>query len=276
MKTVIELLDGKWEYDYFNLIAKHINVQEDLDIVFMKWDQDIPKTKNKCILFVTSDEHHKYHEKFTNHPNVILTFRNYLPEQHHPKVKALPLGYLQGFEHEDINFNDRKYDYSFSGTLPDAPCDATRHALKFSLERLDTLEQQYEKFVLFYEGWAKGLTMPEYADVMYNSRVALCPKGYTSSETFRYFEAARAGCVIISEPKPDVWFYKDAPHIEIKDWLNLPSVLRSILKDKDLLNHHHELTKKWWEEKCSPESVGAYITRELNKLKFRFRYEGYE
>ena len=71
MKTVIELLDGKWEYDYFNLIAKHINVQEDLDIVFMKWDQDIPKTKNKCILFVTSDEHHKYHEKFTNHPNVI-------------------------------------------------------------------------------------------------------------------------------------------------------------------------------------------------------------
>jgi hypothetical protein len=264
MKTVTEQLDGKWEYDYFNLIAKHINIRDDLDIVFMKWDQDIPKTKNKCILLVTSDEHHKYHEKFTNHPNVLLTFRNYLPEQQHPKVKALPLGYLQGFEHEDVAFEDRDYAYSFSGTLPEAPCEAARHALKFSLDRLSC--GQHERFVLFYQGWAKGLSIPEYARVMYNSKVALCPKGYTSSETFRYFEAARAGCVIISEPKPDVWFYEDAPHIEINDWLELPNTLPSILDNQELLKHHHELTKKWWKEKCSPEAVGKYITKELNKI----------
>jgi len=178
-------------------------------------------------------------------------------------VKALPLGYLQGFEHEDVNFEDRQYAYSFSGTLPDPPCEATRHALKFSLDRLS---DQHERFALFYQGWGKGLSIPEYARVMYNSKVALCPKGYTSSETFRYFEAARAGCVIISEPKPDVWFYEDAPHIEIKDWLDLPNTLPPILEDQELLKYHHELTKKWWKEKCSPEAVGEYITKELNVI----------
>ena len=267
MKTVIELLDGKWEYDYFNLIAKQIIVGDDLDIVFMKWDQDIPKTKNKCILFVTSDEHHKYHEKFTNHPNVLLTFRNYLPEQQHPKVKALPLGYLQGFEYPEVEFGDRKYTYGFSGTLPDPPCEATRHALKFSLDRMT--HDQHDKFVLFYQGWAKGLSMQEYAETMHNTKVALCPKGYTSSETFRYFEAAKAGCVMISEPKPNVWFYEDAPHIEIKDWLELPSILPDILQDESLLLHHHNLTKKWWNEKCSPKAVGQYITKELNKIGYK-------
>ena len=266
MKTITELLDGKWEYDYFNLIAQHINVRDDLDIVFMKWDQDIPKTKNKCILFVTSDEHHKYHEKFTNPTNVLLTFRNYLPEQQHPKVKALPLGYLQGFEHPAVDFDDREYMYTFSGTLPEPPCDATRHALKFSLDRLAADEHQ--KFVLFYKGWAKGLSIPEYARIMYNSKVALCPNGYTSSETFRYFEAARAGCVIISESKPDVWFYKDAPHITIDNWLSLPDVLPSVLNNQDLLRRHHELSKKWWQEKCSPKSVGNYITKELNAIGY--------
>ena len=128
---------------------------------------------------------------------------------------------------------------------------------------------QHDKFVLFYQGWAKGLSMQEYAETMHNTKVALCPKGYTSSETFRYFEAAKAGCVIISEPKPNVWFYEDAPHIEIKDWLELPSILPDILQDESLLLHHHNLTKKWWNEKCSPKAVGQYITKELNKIGYK-------
>ena len=263
---IIDQLEGKWEYDYFALISKHINITNDLDVVFMKWDQEIPQTKNKCILFVTSDEHHRYHEKFTNHPNVLLTFRNYLPEQQHPKVKALPLGYLQGFEHEDVEFDQRVYDYGFSGTLPDPPCEATRYHLRQSLETLGNAN--YERFVLFYRDWGKGMEMSEYAQVMYNSKVALCPKGYTSSETFRYFEAAKAGCVIISEPKPDVWFYNGSPHIEIEDWRQLPDILPSTLENEDLLSRHHNLTKKWWEEKCSPKSVGNYITKELNAIGY--------
>lgn len=264
--NIVDQLDGKWEYDYFSLIAQHINIKNNLDVVFMKWDQDIPNTKNPCILLVTSDEHHKYHEKFTNHPNLLLTFRNYLPEQQHPKVKALPLGYLQGFEHEGVAFEDRKYDYSFSGTLPDPPCEATRHNLKYVLDFIK--DNQYEKFVLFYQGWGKGMDLPEYAHIMHNTKVALCPKGYTSSETFRYFEAAKAGCVIISEPKPNVWFYKDSPHIEINNWFELPAILAELLGNQDKLESHHESTKRWWKEKCSPESVGKYITQELNNIGY--------
>ena len=62
MIDIVDQLEGKWEYDYFKLIVDEINLDRDLSIVFMKWDQEIPDTKYPCVLFVTSDEHHKFHE----------------------------------------------------------------------------------------------------------------------------------------------------------------------------------------------------------------------
>lgn len=262
---IIDQLEGKYEYDYFKSILFNIDIKENIDFVFMKWDQDIPKTKNPSVLFVTSDEHHKFHEKFTANQDVLLVFRNYLPIKQHPKIKALPLGYLQGFNFQDTDFNDRKYLYSFSGTLPDPPCEATRHYLYKAID-LFSKKYKYDNYVYFYRGWNKGLEIKKYAEIMYNTKIALCPKGYTSSETFRYFEAAKAGCVIISEKKPDVWYYEDSPHIEIDNWSNLEKVLYPLIEDKERLISYHEKTNKWWNEKSSPVAVAKYIIKELNNI----------
>lgn len=267
MVNIVDMIDRKWEYNYFSSIVSNLDIQSDLDVVFMKWDQDIPKTKNKNILFVTSDEHHIFHDKFISEDNTLLVFRNYLPARSHPKIKGIPLGYLNGFENHNINFTKRKYDYSFSGTLPDPPCLDTRYRLKSAISRLRN--DKMEKFILFYGGWANGMSMKEYSNIMNETRIALCPMGYTSSETFRFFEAASVGCVIISEPKPDVWYYKDSPHIEINDWLELPALLKVLLNDKDRLIEHHIRTKKWWKETCSPMSVANYIKSELNNIGYK-------
>ena len=266
MIDIVDQLEGKWEYDYFKLIVDEINLDRDLSIVFMKWDQEIPDTKYPCVLFVTSDEHHKFHEKFATHPNVILTFRNYLPNAQHEKIKALPLGYLQGFEHQDIKFADRKYDYSFSGTLPEPPCQPTRYHLHKSLS--DMKDDDREKFILFYEGWGKGLEMSDYAEIMYDTKIALCPSGYTSSETFRYFEAAKAGCAIISEKKPDVWYYEDHPHLTIDNWLRLPEYLEILFSNSERILELSNRTRKWWETKCSPKAVANYIKEQLDEVGY--------
>ncbi len=262
--NIIDKINNSYEYDYFKSITDKIDLDTKIDIVFMKWDAKVPDTENKCVLFVTSDEHHRQHPHLVEKDNVAMVFRNYIPEKYHHKVRALPLGYLQGFEHEDTDFNERQYSFSFSGTLPDPPCEPTRQYLYRALDRMP---KDLDGFVLFYKGWAKGLDMEEYSKLMYDSKIALCPNGYTSAETFRYFEAAKAGCVIISEPKPYTWFYSDGPHIEISNWLDLPNLLPNLLKDKQKLEYYHKRTKQWWEDNCSPQAVANYVMDELNEIK---------
>ena len=268
MIDIVDQIDGQWEYDYFKSIVDNIDIDNNISFVFMKWDDDIPKTKYPAVLFVTSDEHHRFQKKFVENPNVLLTFKNYYMLNFvHEKIKPFPLGYLQGFEASNkIPILDREYDYSFSGTLPAPPCEPTRHNLEHSLKKLST--DKRKKFVLFYEGWAKGLSMKKYSDVMENTKIALCPSGYTSSETFRYFEAAKAGCVLISEKKPDVWHYENAPHLTIDCWTKLPIFLELLLSKPKLLEDLAKKTVNWWNAKCAPNSVAAYVAKSIKEAAY--------
>ena len=100
---------------------------------------------------------------------------------------------------------------------------------------------------------------------MENTKIALCPSGYTSSETFRYFEAAKAGCVLISEKKPDVWHYENAPHLTIDCWTKLPIFLELLLSRPKLLEELSEKTVNWWNAKCAPQSVASYVTQHIKE-----------
>ena len=217
MIEIVDMIDGKWEYEYFEEIVKHIDLKEDLSFVFLKWEDEVPETNYPCVLFVTSDEHHQYLPKFMDHPNVKMVFKNYYPiGKDHPKLRPLPLGYLQRYSARgEKEVRDRPIEYAFSGTVN----NSGREILHNNLIQLK--EDGRSKYIDFYTGWAKGLDMSQYSELMDNTKIALCPHGYVSSETFRYFEAARAGCVILTEKKPDVWYYEDAPHVEIKSWNEL-------------------------------------------------------
>ena len=265
MIEVIDLIDGKWEYDYFNEILENIDIDDDLSFVFLKWEAEVPETKFPAVLFVTSDEHHQNLTKFTDHPNVVMVFKNYYPHKYYStKQKPLPLGYLQGFSASgEAEMSDRDIDYSFSGTVN----NSGREVLHKNI--LELKEDGRVKYIDFYTGWAQGLSMQVYSELMDRSKIALCPHGYVSSETFRYFEAAKAGCVILSEKKPDVWYYEDAPHVEIESWNELPEILDELLSDPDKLEEIRLRTLKWWEEKCSPSAVAKYIMKERADAKIK-------
>jgi len=108
-----------------------------------------------------------------------------------------------------------------------------------------------------HDGDARSLTA-SYSDLLAGSCISLVPRG-NSPETFRFFEALRAGCIVICEPLPDHWFYRGAPVITVRDWSELPAVVLPLVRDQVRLEELHLATLDWWRTRCSEDAVAAYV-----------------
>lgn len=97
-----------------------------------------------------------------------------------------------------------------------------------------------------------------YAAALQDCRISLCPRG-SNPETYRFFESSAAGCVIVCEPLPDAWFYRDHPALVIRDWSELPAVLETLLSDEARLQRLSEQTRAFWERNLSERAVAARI-----------------
>ena len=174
------------------------------------------------------------------------------------KVSPLPLCSLQGFKPNLINIHERKYDWSWMGQFD----PYTRVAFRNSVSDLQTKEHTCK--ILWYEGWNNGSSIEEYADVMSNTKIALVPNGSASFESFRFFEAAMAGCVIVSQQMPIVPMYNVAPTITVdNNWSNLPDVIDMILDNKEEMEYYSHASKAWYDYFCSPEGLAYYMKKRL-------------
>jgi len=97
-----------------------------------------------------------------------------------------------------------------------------------------------------------------YSRSLMDARICLVPRG-GSVETFRFFEALRAGCVVVCEPLPRAWFYDGSPAVALGDWRRLPDVLERLLDDPAELRRRHEAGLAWWRERCSVPAVAAFV-----------------
>ena len=48
-----------------------------------------------------------------------------------------------------------------------------------------------------------------------NSRLALVPRGATT-ETHRFFQALKFGCIVVTDSVPPIWFYEGAPMVRLR------------------------------------------------------------
>jgi hypothetical protein len=97
------------------------------------------------------------------------------------------------------------------------------------------------------------------------SKVCLVPRG-NFHETFRFIEGARAGCILISEPLPDLWYYAEHPAVIIQDWDRLEIVLSQILSSPERMKDLHERSVKWWKNFASENAVSDYVVKQLRAL----------
>src|SRR5215218_2221812 len=122
-----------------------------------------------------------------------------------------------------------------------------------------------KSFITSGFGTASGLDATSYSQEMMKTKICLVPRG-ASLETFRFFEALRYGCIVITEALPSRWFYDGSPAVQVHDWSDLEKILKRLIQDEDLMQRKHYESLEWWRTKCSEGAVGAYIARKLNSL----------
>jgi hypothetical protein len=120
--------------------------------------------------------------------------------------------------------------------------------------------------IKFTGGYLQGDALT-FNKMLYDSKIAICPSGFESPETCRHFEAMRAGCILISQPLPDYYFYKDSPIIILDSWKDLRKTVESLLSSPDRLHDLQEKTLYWWENVCSEKSTALYIRDRVKDIE---------
>ncbi|MEO7098024.1 MAG: hypothetical protein ABI162_01590 [Luteolibacter sp.] len=238
------------------------------------------------ILILTADEREVFPvEDFCSYKAVFRAYGN--PAGGTSNVHPFPVGYLNAVGGADpVTFDNRRHPVFFSGYLNRNRVDlykqfrktlwlprrnlrnrytkelARRAVERFCPERSFELEFP-DALVSFTEWFGKGLAPDEYAKILSQTKIALCPPGFESSETIRHWEAMRLGCVVISAPLPPNRFYKGSPIIELQDWSELKPLLKDLLSHPDKLRQKHEETVAWWDRMCSEHAVADYMARVL-------------
>jgi hypothetical protein len=124
-------------------------------------------------------------------------------------------------------------------------------------------------YLFFTKNFLQGLSGPEYAAILRDSKIALCPRGAKSPETFRHFEAMRAGAVVVSHPQPALEFYVGSPMVILDDWSKLLETLVGLLGDPEGLAERQRQTLEWWDRHCSERAVATKIASEIRRLAAR-------
>jgi hypothetical protein len=101
-----------------------------------------------------------------------------------------------------------------------------------------------------------------YSEQLMDARIALVPRG-ACPQTFRFFQAMRAGCVVITDVVPAQRFFVGAPAVRLKRWSELEDTVQTLLADPELLEARHRQALDWWSKYCSEEAVGQYIAAVL-------------
>jgi hypothetical protein len=221
-----------------------------------------------------------------------VIFQQYLSgdkygSRHHP----FPVAYQDAVGLADfVNFEDRKIKIFFSGYLnrnrvnlykqfrrvwwlPARDIPPSRYIREFFRRAVEKLcpERDFSvrypsSIIRFTEWFGKGLAPADYAAILSNTQIAVCPPGFISSETIRHWEAMRLGCVIISAPLPENIFYKNCPIITIQDWSQIHDTLKELVGNPEELKKIHTATVIWWRDVCCENAVANYMMSRLKAV----------
>ena len=246
---------------------------------------NFPSNRKRVLLYF-SDESGMDPEALSD--SYFAIFKSYMTrDSKSPDVFPLALGYVRGVPKFSIlNINKRKYNVFFQGNLNKNRIDFYRsfspvrwllpseNVLKHFLYRelLIRYRSDYSSFfpnslIVFNRSFKSGMTEQEYGEVLRNSKIVLCPRGFDSVESFRHFEAMRAGCVVVSEKLPRNYLYKGSPIIEVENWADGLRLVEDLLKNESELERIQREVVDWWNTKCSEKATARFIARSLRALQ---------
>src|SRR5690554_1803593 len=214
-------------------------------------------------------------------------FKSYMPKHSESSnVFPLALGYVRGVpELSVLNINERKYNVFFQGNLNKNRIEFYRNfssvkgllpsgnMLKHGLYRelLIRYRSDYSSFfpnsrIVFNRSFKSGVNEEVYGEVLRDSKVVLFPRGVHSCESFRHYEAMRAGCVILSEQLPRNHLYEGSPIIEVENWSEGLKSVEDLLMNKQKLEKIQKEMVEWWNTRCSEKATAHFISSSLKMI----------
>jgi Exostosin family len=197
---------------------------------------------------------------------------------------AIPLGYYKQIELPIKALEARQYDIFFAGSVDNdtyirgslkdrltrlfkPPKNLSREQMISNINSLKSKRPEFNIHLSLTSGFfsTEASDARGYSEQLMNAKICLVPRG-TSFETYRFFEAMRYGCVVISEALPSRWFYDKSPAISMENWHQSGPVLEELIENRELMVKKHEEALMWWRDKCSPEATGQYIIQTLHRL----------
>lgn len=196
-------------------------------------------------------------------------------------VTSIPLGCFNFSFKESLPMNERMHDISFIGCLNKNRVELASvitgipkiiMALGFYFNDPFTMKivnhiahwTNKKTFYRFNPDFNKGVTGNVYSTIMQNSKISLCPRGWTNIETYRLYESLEAGCVVITEKLPEREYFKNIPAIQVNNWKEGIQIATDLLKDQsNLISRIGEASRKFYEEKLSPEATAKIIISKL-------------
>lgn len=190
----------------------------------------------------------------------------------------LPIGTFNALDLEIVPFAERRFDLFFAGSLVHGPGRAaalksrimpkglSREAMLRNVDRLER-RSNVAVDVSVTESFeaSAGADAGDYSRALMNSRLALVPRGATT-ETHRFFQALKYGCIVVTDSIPPIWFYERAPVVRLRHWDELEDQLIPLLARPDRLETLHRQALSWWDSACSEEAVGRLMAHTLNAL----------
>jgi hypothetical protein len=145
-----------------------------------------------------------------------------------------------------------------------SPKRATRVAMIRNLGVVADRHPDLRVDVLVASGYTEAIHSDghDYSNQLMDAKISLVPRG-ACPQTFRFFQAMRAGCVVITDVVPSQRFFAGAPAIRLKSWNDLGATVDSLLADSDALNRYSQEALDWWSKYCSEQAVGQYIAATL-------------
>ena len=245
----------EWGYTMDVIYSLSLFLDDSWLLIFTDQFNSLPSfdgfPKEKVIVILVGDEDARippYHNQ------VGFVFKHYLNSDCEAgNVYPIPQGLMTGLLNLPYrNIEDRSVDLMFFGN----PHGSRKAILQGLYERLKD-----ECNVFFGEGNAETFKMHNYSHRLFDAKISLDLLGGKSSETFRYYESIRYGCVTFTYPKKDNWIYRDAPVI-VPNWDDLDSVAQDILNllsDTKKMQFISESCVNHWEVRLSAPTVALKI-----------------
>jgi hypothetical protein len=267
LMKILNVLKDRISDDYYFIVAR-TNNQNEISQFYNTLRDD-----KKNILILLSDEAgiippflDKIHMTFRTYNHKILYDER--------KIFPIPCGYcaqtgLKSLPNpeskylmaEQIHKNvlDRKYELFYSGQIAPNRLEMTQKIL--------SIKDNFINYVQITNGFGQGLCTKDYFDILNESKIAIVPDGAVVPESFRYFEAFEAGCIVITSfPFDDLnykhWYYSESPAIRIKNWNDLNAdIIRNILENQKELQ---EKSIYYYNNYLSSNAVANYIIEKIN------------